>query len=42
MPIAIRVVSDEAYKAWLVEAKKKYASVPSSNEFAANEYPVAR
>ena len=42
MPIAIRVVSEEAYKAWLVEAKKKYASVPSSNEFAANEYPVAR
>jgi cytochrome c oxidase subunit 2 len=26
MPIAVRVVSEEAYKAWLVEAKKKYAS----------------
>jgi cytochrome c oxidase subunit II len=26
MPIAIRVVSESAYQAWLVDAKKKYAS----------------
>jgi cytochrome c oxidase subunit II len=27
MPIAIRVVSDEAYAAWLAEAKQKYPSI---------------
>lgn len=27
MPIAIRVVSEQAYAAWLVDAKKKYAAI---------------
>ncbi len=35
MPIAIRVVSDEAYKKWLVDAKKKFASRDGGNQFAA-------
>ncbi len=26
MPIAVRVVSDQAYAAWLEEAKKKFAT----------------
>ena len=26
MPIAVRVVSEQAYAAWLEEAKKKFAS----------------
>jgi heme/copper-type cytochrome/quinol oxidase subunit 2 len=26
MPIAVRVVSDKEYEAWLEQAKKKYAS----------------
>lgn len=30
MPIAIRVVSEEKYAAWLEEAKKKYASIESA------------
>jgi cytochrome c oxidase subunit 2 len=34
MPIAFRVVSEDAYKQWLVDAKKKYASVDSATEFA--------
>ncbi len=36
MPIAIRVVSEEAYNAWLADAKQKYAAAPSSNDFASN------
>ncbi len=34
MPIAFRVVSQEKYDAWLVEAKKKYSAAPSSSQFA--------
>jgi cytochrome c oxidase subunit II len=30
MPIAIRVVSEEAYAAWLSEAKKKFAAISNS------------
>jgi cytochrome c oxidase subunit 2 len=30
MPITIRVVSDQAYTAWLAEAKKKYASIDTN------------
>ena len=30
MPIAFRVVSEAQYAAWLVDAKKKYASLPSA------------
>jgi cytochrome c oxidase subunit II len=29
MPIVFRVVSDEKYQAWLLDAKKKYASAPN-------------
>jgi cytochrome c oxidase subunit 2 len=31
MPIAVRVVSDSAYAAWLEEAKKKFAAAPANN-----------
>lgn len=41
MPIAIRVVSEDAYAAWLAEAKKKFAS---TNElplhYVANGAPI--
>src|SRR6195952_1027301 len=33
MPIAVRVVSDQAFAAWIEEAKKKFASAPA-NSFA--------
>ena len=36
MPIAIRVVSEQQYQAWLADAKKKFAALPPSNEFADN------
>jgi cytochrome c oxidase subunit 2 len=43
MPIVFRVVSEDAYKAWLVDAKKKYASAPlPRNEFAANDASANR
>ena len=34
MPIAFRVVSQEAYKAWLADAKKKFASARSATRLA--------
>lgn len=34
MPIAFRVVSEQAYAAWLQEAKQKYASAPTSTMVA--------
>jgi cytochrome c oxidase subunit 2 len=34
MPIAFRVVSDDEYKQWLVDAKKKFASAGSRTELA--------
>ena len=37
MPIAFRVVSEEAYKAWLADAKKKYARAETGVEFAATD-----
>lgn len=36
MPIVVRVVSDEAYTAWLSEAKQKYASLDRSFAVAAS------
>jgi len=36
MPIAVRVVSEQQYQAWLADAKKKFAALPPSNEFADN------
>ena len=35
MPIAVRVVSDQAFAAWLEDAKKKFASVPDTSRYAA-------
>lgn len=35
MPIAIHVVSEDAFKAWVKQAKKKFAAVPSRNDVAA-------
>ena len=35
MPIAFRVVSEDAYKAWLLDAKKKYARAETGMDFAA-------
>jgi cytochrome c oxidase subunit 2 len=34
MPIAVRVVSDQEFAAWVEDAKKKFASAPSNNQFA--------
>jgi cytochrome c oxidase subunit 2 len=36
MPIAVRVVSEEKYQAWVADAKKKFAATPSSSDFADN------
>ena len=30
MPIAVRVVSDQAFNAWVEDAKKKFASAPDA------------
>jgi cytochrome c oxidase subunit 2 len=35
MPIAFRVVSEDAYKAWLMDAKKKFARAETGVDFAA-------
>jgi len=41
MPIAIRVVSEEAYAAWLAEAKKKFAAASNSPlRYAENAAPA--
>lgn len=34
MPIAIRVVSDQAFNTWLADAKKKFAATPDNSKFA--------
>jgi cytochrome c oxidase subunit 2 len=34
MPIAFRVVSQDAYNAWIADAKKKYAAASPATEFA--------
>lgn len=34
MPIAVRVVSDQAFAAWIEDAKKRFASAPDNNKFA--------
>ena len=36
MPIAVRVVSEQKYQAWVEDAKKKFAATPSSSDFADN------
>jgi len=35
MPIAVRVVSEQAFNDWLADAKKKYAAVPTTTRVAA-------
>jgi cytochrome c oxidase subunit 2 len=35
MPIAVRVVSEQAFGAWVEDAKKKYAAVPETTRLAA-------
>jgi cytochrome c oxidase subunit II len=35
MPIAVRVVNDQAFAAWLEEAKKKYSAAPDTTRVAA-------
>jgi cytochrome c oxidase subunit II len=34
MPIQVRVVSDQAFTAWLEEAKKKFATAPDRSKYA--------
>jgi cytochrome c oxidase subunit II len=41
MPIAFRVVSQEKYAAWLVEAKKKFASAEDATRSVAAAQPAA-
>jgi cytochrome c oxidase subunit 2 len=35
MPVAIRVVSEQAYNTWLADAKKRFGSAPDNSKFAA-------
>ncbi|MDR3473746.1 MAG: cytochrome c oxidase subunit II [Devosia sp.] len=43
MPIAFRVVSEQDYADWLAGAKKKFAAIPSPDQFAQNQAaPAAR
>lgn len=42
MPLAIRVVSEEKYKAWLVDAKKKFAATGDAAVQTAETTPSAR
>ncbi len=37
MPIAFRVVSEDAYKAWIADAKKKFAAADSATQLAATD-----
>jgi cytochrome c oxidase subunit 2 len=41
MPIAFRVVSQQAYDKWLEEAKKKYAAIDDGSRFAARGVDAA-
>lgn len=42
MPIAVRVVSEQAFAAWVEEAKRKFATAPAPTTVAANDIPAAR
>nr|WP_245901910.1 cytochrome c oxidase subunit II [Phreatobacter oligotrophus] len=42
MPIAVRVVSEQAFAAWVEDAKKKFADTGRSTTVAANEIATAR
>jgi cytochrome c oxidase subunit 2 len=36
MPIAVRVVSEDAFKSWVGEAKQKYGAIPTTTQVAAS------
>jgi cytochrome c oxidase subunit 2 len=36
MPIAVRVVSEDAFKSWTGEAKQKYGAIPTTTRVAAS------
>ncbi len=40
MPIAVHVVSDDAFKAWVEQAKKKFAAAPKPTDVAAAQTPA--
>ncbi|MCJ8143725.1 cytochrome c oxidase subunit II [Ancylobacter sp. A5.8] len=40
MPLAIRVVTEEAYAAWLAEAKQKFAGAAAPATYALNDMPA--
>lgn len=42
MPIAVRVVSEQAFAAWVEEAKKKFAAADAATTVAATDIPAAR
>jgi cytochrome c oxidase subunit II len=42
MPIAVRVVSEQAFAAWVEEARRKFAAADRPTTVAANEIPAAR
>jgi hypothetical protein len=42
MPIAFRVVSQDAYRAWLVDSKKKYAAAATAVRLADGEAAPTR
>jgi cytochrome c oxidase subunit 2 len=39
MPIAVHVVSDDEFKAWVAQAKKKFAAAPKPTDVAAAQTP---
>jgi len=40
MPITVRVVSDAEYASWLVEAKKKFATAPTTKKVVQGDVPA--
>jgi cytochrome c oxidase subunit 2 len=39
MPIAVRVVSEQAFNTWLADAKKRFSSAPDTSRFAGLDAP---
>jgi len=39
MPIAVRVVSEQAFNTWLADAKKRFSSAPDTSRFAGLDTP---
>jgi hypothetical protein len=40
MPIAIRVVNDEQYAAWIVDAQSRFASISDGTKVATSTEPA--